>query len=233
MKMKQRGEILLYALVAVGLVGALYGLYNAIDSRAYARGLAQKQAEWDAANRAAEAEERARRTEVARLLLLEEQRRLAAEQAAKTNHNQWQEAVRESRRQGNTLAECNPAAEPAGPSAGADAAGGAGAGLRAPGLGGSGHATGSAVVRLTPEFVRLYDRAWTGLAGEPLFGVAAGREAPASAGAAWRTPDELLDVHGHNAQSCSADRRELDALIRRIEAAERGWALKKRGAAAD
>ena len=226
--MKQRGSILLYALVAIGLVGALYGLYNAIDSRAFARGQAQKQAEWDAANRVAEDEERARRTEVARQLLLEEKRRLVAEQAAKTNHTQWQEAVRESRRRGNTLAECTQAAEPAGPSAGADAAGAAGVGLRAPGLGGGGHAAGAAGVRLTAEFVRLYDGAWTGLAGEPLFGIAAGREAPAAAGAAWRSVDELLDVHGHNAQSCSADRRELDTLIRRIEAAEQGWTLKAR-----
>ena len=71
-------------------------------------------------------------------------------------------------------------------------------------------------LRLTPSFVLLWDAAWTGPDGEPLW--------PHPAGAAEGTsaadpvePQTVLDTHAENASRCSANSRQLAKLINLIE----------------
>ena len=71
-------------------------------------------------------------------------------------------------------------------------------------------------LRLTPAFVLLWDAAWTGPDGEPLW--------PHPAGAAEGTsaadpvePQTVLDTHAENASRCSANSRQLAKLINLIE----------------
>ena len=76
-------------------------------------------------------------------------------------------------------------------------------------------------LRLSYEFVRLYDHAWTGADGQPVFrhpATAAGAGASAAPG-----PGEVLDIHQVNAQRCSEDRRALNALRAQIQRLEKGW----------
>ena len=71
-------------------------------------------------------------------------------------------------------------------------------------------------LRLTPSFVLLWDAAWTGPDGEPIW--------PHPAGAAEGTsaadpvePQTVLDTHAENASRCSANSRQLAKLINLIE----------------
>lgn len=231
---RQRGVTLIQAAIALAalasLVAATLGAIAWVDSRGYNRGVAETETRWNEANRKAQAEQRAREAAVAAALAEEQDRRLSAEARAEQNDRKWREAVRDSRRNKVALGTCvQPATKRA--DAGADGRGphaGAGelvgGGIRAPSVGADAArdpVLGS--IRLTWEFVRLYDAAWTSRSGEPVFESPAGGEAAQSADASPYGLDEVIEVHGENAASCSADRREFQALIGRIEAAEAAW----------
>lgn len=203
----QRGSMLIvYAIVAIAAVGMIWGAISWHAGVHYKRGLADKQVEWDAANRKAAAEELARRLAVARALKLADEARQAADNQAKVNEDKWKEAVRENRRKGVPLATCPEAPAPGAPAAppGAESGGGG--------------------VRFTWSFVRLYDGAWTGKAGEPLYPAAAGGEGvPGPAAASPYGPADVLDVHGDNAGGASECRREYRSLVEKIRAAEQAF----------
>ena len=125
------------------------------------------------------------------------------QRAAEVYFNNWQEAVKHG--PDNKLAACVAAPAPA----------------AAPGAAQPPDADGAAAaVRLTGEFVRLYNAAWTGeiaAAGDP-GGTAA---EVGEAGAAYATPREVLDNTGANARACAADRKRHDQLIDLLDRLER------------
>lgn len=222
--MSQRGFGIIAYLIAGGvLVAALGGLYWGIERHGYQRGMAAKQAQWDRANVKAQAEQDERVKAVSQALAEADLKRQAAQDKASDYNAKWQEARRELIRKGAALAVCgtksrglSPVERDAGvvvperPEAAETAAGAA-------------DPAGSGI-RFTWDFVRLYDGAWTDQAGEPVFPPAAGFTEPAGASAASPYgPGEVLEVHAENAQRCSADRRELGALMDKIKKAEKAW----------
>ncbi len=211
---QQAGFGLLVNLVLIlAVLGALYGLFLYVDahwetSAGVKKGETQRQALWDKANLKAEAERRAREQDVSDAIKEKEAQLAIARQRADDAHTQWKEAKRETDRKGTALAVCPaPAADQPGAAPASPAAGAAGGG-----------------VRFTWDFVRLYDGAWTGADGKPVFQDPAGGAGTEGAGAASPyTPGELLDVHGDNADTCSADRREFSGLIEKLRKAEKAW----------
>lgn len=217
--MRQRGFAWWLYLVAAGAaVALLWAVVAWIDGRGYERGRLEVRAEWDKANRKAAADELARQAAITAALVEEQGKTETAERLAEDNDRKWKEAQRDSSRKGTVLAVCPPAEEP---SAGT---GDVGSGLRAPRPSAAAHAGGGAGVRFSWQFVLLYDAAWTGADGKPVFPASAGAQGPADAGAASPYgPGDLLDIHGENARGCSADRREYKALMNKIKAAEAAW----------
>ena len=142
-------NVLLILGAATALISAVWGAVAWHASTHYKRGAADKTVEWEAANRKADDLERARRNAVSAALLLEQQARQAADVRAADSDRKWKEARRANRTA--TLATCTPVAAPA-PVAGEPVGG----------------------VRLTAEFLRLYNAAWTGTSGEPVFPAAGG-----------------------------------------------------------
>lgn len=130
-------------------------------------------------------------------------------------HQNWKEARDAAKRAGTPLAvaDC---------SAAAPVAAAAGSGLKdpAPGL----------RLRLTWEFVGLWDSAYTASDGKPLFGdTARAEKAAAGPGAASPYgPDELLDRHEANVAKYDACRRQLGALVKTIDGLEQQWAEQHR-----
>lgn len=222
MRTKQRGFAfgITEKLIAIGVIVAL--LFWAVQwhgSVYFKRGEASKQAEWDAANRAAQ-EKQEKLREAQRVELLEQSRkREAAEAAARDYEAKWTEARDAARRSKRplVLAQCSGErargggeATPASTSSGPDGDGDAGVRLA-----------------LTWEFVSLYDSAWTGATGQPVFGdpagilAQAGRPDPASPSP--YDVDRLVDLHRQNAERCSSDRRQLNALIDVVEKLRTQW----------
>ena len=201
----QRGSMLLvYAIVAIAAVGMIWGAISWHAGVHYKRGLADKQVEWDRANVRAAAAQRARELDVSEAIKEKEAQRMAANDKAADYETRWKEAVRENRRKGVPLATCDQAPAPGAPTAVAGAPAGG--------------------VRFTWEFVRQYDSAWTGRAGEPLYPAPVGPEAAEGSGAASPYgPADVLDVHGDNAAGASECRREYRSLVEKIKAAEKAW----------
>ncbi len=80
-------------------------------------------------------------------------------------------------------------------------------------------------LRLTHGFLRLFDGAWTGDAGQPLFGDP-GRPpegAPAADTPSARGLDEALDVHGENARRASENYRQLNRLTETLKKLRADW----------
>lgn len=78
------------------------------------------------------------------------------------------------------------------------------------------------VIHLNWGWVLDYDAAWTGAAGESLFGDRP-KPAGAAAGAGAASPyglDELAGVHADNAAKCSRIRRQLNELLDTLDALE-------------
>src|SRR3990167_747430 len=221
--MRERGFIVPvwgYLVLAIVVLGMLYGLLAWVDnnwetSAGVRKGEAFRQAEWDAANRQAETDEKERQAAITAALLDEQKLADAADRRADDSHTLWKEAQRDARRKGTALAVCagTPEPQPSG--------GDSGGGLRAPP---SVAPAGDPGIRLTWGGLRLYDAAWTGSDGKPVYPTPAGSDGTAGPGAAspYRL-DDLVDVHGINAERCSADRRDYRALINRIRAAEAAW----------
>lgn len=138
-------------------------------------------------------------------------RRAQLNQAAAEDYQQkWKEARNASKRSGTPLAvtDC-PAASPK-----PDAAGN---GLARP--------SAPIALRLTWEFVSLWDSAYTASDGQPLYGDTA-RTEKAAAGAGAASPyslDDLTDNHGENVKRWDTCRRQLRALVDTISGLERKW----------
>lgn len=190
---RQRGfsTLIIYGLLALAVLGALKGIYG----YGYSAGKDAKQTEWDEANRSAQAradQERRDREAAARAASEARQR---AELDAADYRARWRAASAKR----PVLASCGPA-EPAGAVPAVHER------QNAPDRADGG-------LRLTPAFVLLYDAAWTGPDGKPVFGDPGG-----SAGeAATADPAELLRVHEENAARCSETSRRFTALIDLLE----------------
>jgi hypothetical protein len=211
-------ELTLYVALCGLLFAAAFVGHHWLGQHAetnYQRGLAAKQLEWDQdKDRAAEAQRR-KDAAVAGALLVEEKRRLAAEDAARDANAQWEEARREARRNARPLAVCpQPRLQGA-----ADVERDAGSRVPGAGVERDRPAVPGAAV-FTWQFVREYDTAWTGADGKPVSQDPAGQPGAADAGAPSPfTAEDVLDVHGTNARRCSEDRRELATLRARLETA--------------
>jgi hypothetical protein len=194
----------------------------------YALGEGAKQSEWDTSELARAAHERDRNKAVGVALLLAEKARIAAEDKAHEHENLWKEERRENRRTGKSLGSCEePRPDPAPPAGAGDLArGDSGAGVRAPGV------AGRPGVLLHWRFVGMYDGAHSAgrIHGEPIFGATAEYAlAPERADTASPyTLDDVLDVHGENAFEWGKCRRDLNAAIDLVEAAEAAYERGKR-----
>lgn len=139
----------------------------------------------------------------------------ASSKAADDYRLKWKEARNASKREGTPLAvgDCNPV--DAGATAVPPAAGGSGpVGRR-----------GAVTLRLTWEFVGLWDAVYTADDGKPLFGDTA-RAEKGSAGPGAPSPygpDEILDTHEANAARFDACRRQLRALNATIDGLQDKW----------
>lgn len=80
-------------------------------------------------------------------------------------------------------------------------------------------------LRLTYGFLRLWDGAWTGDAGQPVFGDPGGppESAPAAGAPSTRGLDEALDNHGENARRASENYRQLKRLTETLKKLRADW----------
>lgn len=211
---RQRGfGLIVYLVLALAVVGALGAIYHGIDSRAEERGELKVQARWDAQNaKDAERARQRRDDQLATARRHSEQLHLAQAEAA-ANEQLWREAREEGRRNGTALAVCTKGK-------GAANAGGSNAGPRADDGGGLD-------LRLTWQFVGLWDSAWTGPDGKPVHGdpggVLARAQSADPAAPSPYGPDDVLDNHKANADACSADRRLLARLTALIKDLRDRW----------
>ncbi len=193
---------LVYIIAGIVFLAALTGAYLKVHGDGVTQGKAEVQTLWDAANRKAQAEEAARLA-AADLTAKTHAAELAAmQQKATTFEQKWrQERAKQSN---STLAGC----------------------ITAPTASSTATAGTQPSVRFSNGFVRLYDSAWTGDAGESIFGnstTPAGYTATAADALSDIGPGEVLDNFQANAALCSADRRKLNSLIGQIEALRAGW----------
>ena len=200
----------------------------------YNRGLADKQIEWEKDKERAAELERRKHAAVGKALLAEENRRLAAEEAADRNDAKWKEARRDASRKHDALASCEAtagSAEPVRPIAGHAGPGGPVEPARAGGAADTATpaardpAGGGAGVRLHWRFVGLFDSVYTGLDGQPLSRAAVelaagapGADAPSPYGLG-----ELLEVHGENGRSLAKCRRDIASIRVKVEQAAAAW----------
>ena len=193
--MRQRGSIYVYAAIAVAGIAALSGIYFA----GYRAGGNAIRADWAAADQAAQAEADMDREERQQDAWQASQDLSAAQQKARDYEIKWKQA---QKRPGTVLAACGkpppvdsrPTVNEGQPPAPASP---------------SGPPDG---LRFTWAFVGLYDAAWTGQAGQPLY-PDPGLPADKAIQAAPVGPSDLLDTHAENASRCSAAYRQLNALI--------------------
>src|SRR3990167_1840338 len=194
----QRGfTLIVYAVLALAILGALGGIYVAGRNA----GKDSKQGEWDAANVAAQQKadaDRRAREDAARAAsqLLQNAQRDATAYRAKWAAERAKQPI---------LASCEPAKAQERPIA-----------LAGPPDGKPPVPDGGMQLRLTYAFVRLWDSAWTGSDGQPLFGDPGGL-ADATASPLTFGPAEVLANHEENAARCSATARQLNALITLIQ----------------
>jgi hypothetical protein len=209
---------MVWAVLGFGtLVGLLIGvqLYLAhIEKRGYERGVGEVRAEWNAAKLKAEEERKERDAAVAGALDTLAKKVAAAEAEADRNKTEWQEARNEARRNGRQLAACSKPAPRVAGEAGAN-----------PSSANDPAADSGGAVLFHWRFVGLYDGAHRGLDGKPLFAATAQHaRAPERADTpSPYTPDDVIDVHGANADSWADCRRDLNAAIDKVEAAEQAW----------
>ncbi len=217
---RQRGVGTEQLILIVAVLGLLAGIgigvrmyLRHVETTGYERGIAEcnkKKLEEQAAQR-----EREKKRDAA--VLEEQTKSAAAEQRAGQADIKFEEAKREARRAGTQLAACKSTRAATADAPGAGLAGDAPAGAHRPAAVDSG---GGDRTVFTWEFVRQFDGAWTDLRGEPVSDLAAGRDWPERAGApSPYSAEDIVDVAADNAKSCSADRRQLAALMNKIERA--------------
>lgn len=214
--------VLVYLAAAGAVVAGLWAGVAWIDHGGYERGVAEMQVKRDRelAKAAADAQERENRVDAA--LDEAEQRASKAQNLAQFYQSEWEEAARETKRNRRPLAACQPsqtaARAVAAPGEVAGGSPGAGAGQAAlpadPGR-----------VVLLWRAVGLYDGAFTGRDGKPLFSASA-QYAGAPERADTASPyglEDLIDAHGRNAGGQSACLRAFDEAVSKVEAAEAAW----------
>ncbi len=188
---RQRGfaVLIVYAVIALAALAALGGIYAAGRSA----GKDSKQAEWDAANVAAQEKADSDRRQ------READARTASKglQDAQRDATDWRTKWAAERAKPRPLAVCGPAKPVGKPTAVAAATAEPGTPLE---------------LRLTYSFARLYDSAWTGQDGQPVFGDPGGSADEAVAASSF-SPGEVLDNHAENAARCSTTSRQLNRLI--------------------
>ena len=203
---RQRGQILLYLVLGIAFIGVLAGLYFKVHGDGVSQGKAEITAKWEAANRKAE-EAAAVRRAAAKLTADTAAAELAASQQKGRDYEaKWR--IERAKVRDSTLAACS--GSPVGDATTGQAT------LPLP-------ASNGAPVRFSWQFVRLWDRAWTGQSSESVF---PDRIAPSGADAGSLSPvgpGEVLDNHAENASRCSTDRRAFNSLIIQIEQLKSGW----------
>lgn len=215
----QLGMVIVVLVLIGGAVWGVNSYLTGVEKKGYDRGVAETTL------RAEEARKR-RDAEVAGALDMLAKRWGTAQAEAEQATAKWQEARNADR--GKQLGVC----EVQGPSKAAPrrdppvAGEPAGTGVRQAGVAGGDRAG----VRLLWRFVGLYDGAHgAGDGGQPVFGAT-----QAYALAPERTDtaspyglDDLIDVHADNAWKWAECRRDLNAAIDAVEAAERAWGAKR------
>ena len=176
-----------YLIAGIALVGALVGGYMKVHGDGLKQGRAEVQNVWDAENRKAQAAADATRAAREAEARTHAARYDAANAAAADYHALWLQA---KARNTQPLATCGLVNAVAGERDGA------------------GHAPDR--VSVTAQFVRLYDAAWSGRDGKPVFSYSGEPSDPAGGTA---TVEEVLTNHGENAARCSDNSRRYSALI--------------------
>ena len=205
------------AIIGLMVAGQVY--VASVEQKGYDRGVAETKL-------AAEEERKARDAAVAGALDVLAKKVGAAEAEAERYRANWTEARNGAR--GKQLGSCKgPGSNPR-PSAPASRMAGEPAAQDPGAAGVAGGDRGG--VRLLWRFVGLYDGAHVGNDGKPVFGATAEYAgAPERADAA--SPyglDEVIDTHGANAQKWADCRRDLNAAIDAVEAAEAAYERGKR-----
>ena len=200
---------LLYKWLVIGLLLAAFGAWS------YTKGVSRESDRRDAAELAAVKQEHEDHARAMAYGVDQAKKAQAAQAAADDYQQRWKEARNAAKRTGTPLAvaDCGAAAP---------VTAAAGSGLKDP--------AGPVRLRLTWEFVSLWDQAYTASDGQPLFGdTARAEKAAAGSGAASPYgPDELLDTHQVNAGRWDTCRRQLRALVDTIDGLERKWNERKR-----
>lgn len=213
---RQRGfGLIIYAVMALAILGALAGLYALVDnswetSAGIERGEANKQAEWVKANREAQAAADELKHGDELLAQQKAAELLKANQDAEGYKRKYEaeRAQRKREKHPQVFANCS----------------------KQQNTGGSNEQQAkdtdvTPTLRLSWGFVREWDGAWTGQTGQPVFGLQLGGT---GAGEQPDTPsplsiDDLSDNHAANAALCSTDRRRLNALTDKIKALQQRW----------
>jgi hypothetical protein len=202
---RQRGDIaiqlMIYALGALAVGIAIWGAVSFISNNwetkaGIKRGEENIRVMWDEANIKAQAKADAERKANERIVEDERVKALKAEGVARDYEQKWRTARDQARSKPLALASCPPqkANQPA-------------LTVEAPD------------VRFSWRFVRLYDSAWTGQDGKPVFGDSVTSKAASADpdGASPYGPDQVIDTHKVNAERCSAARRDLNTMMDTIE----------------
>lgn len=208
MPLRQRGVIAdgwLILIGAIAILGLLYALIQWADNHiatdaGIKRGEANIQAKWDAANREAQEKADAERRKNAAIVAAEQAKARDAEKVAADYELKWRQEREKSRGKPLTATVCPPVipGEPSQPAI--------------------------PDTRFTWRFVGLWDAAWTGKDGKPLFGDPASR-APAGASPDAPSPygaEQAIDNHAQNAARWDVCRRSLNSLMDTIERLQSG-----------
>lgn len=197
-----------YAVLArwavIGILVAAVGVWS------YMNGVSRESDRRDAADLAAQKLEHEGHTRAV-AYGVEQARKAQANQATADDYQQkWKEMRNAVKRSGTPFAVADGCTAPPGPVA-------AGSGLKDP--------AGPVRLRLTWEFVGLWDSVYTDGDGQPLFGdtVRVEKAAAGPGAASPYGPDDILDRHEVNAARWDNCRRQLRALIGTIDGLERDW----------
>lgn len=185
-------ELLVWAAIALAILGAIGGIMHSLKMA----GVNEERAAQAERDRKQQEMDNARRDERKGII----QKAAADVVKANAEADDYRARWRKEKNRGASLATCDQSPSPA------PAAGGGVAGAR---LG----------VRFTPDFVRLWDGAWTGPTGQPIFGDRGELALGPAAADSVESPgvDAVLDNHEENASRCSKNSRQLKTLVDTIK----------------
>jgi hypothetical protein len=181
--------IIIYALLALAILATLAGIgrsiFNAgVDHEKTEQAVRDAKAQKAADELALQRREDGRDSTIA----------LSVANASARNYEAKWRLARANNQQSLATVFC-PDAAPAGFPVLADSAADGGAGVR---------------IRLSSQFLREYDRAWTGPGGQPVFDDPGG---PLDSSGTAVTLESLLALHSENASRCSGTARRFNSLI--------------------